>query len=67
MSRDIREPSAVEVGVGVVVVLGFWIDVVLEVVVDSLLLVPWAAKVVAESSGAIDPGYFRGDSLSAAY
>ena len=63
----IGEASAVEVGEVVVVVLGIWIDVELEVIVDSLLLVPWAAKVVAESSGAVDPGYFWGDSLSAAY
>lgn len=67
MRGNIGEASAVKVGVGVVVVLGFRIDVVLEVVVDSLLLIPWAAKVVAESSGAVNPGYFRGDSLSAAY
>jgi hypothetical protein len=63
----IGEASAVEVGELVVVVLGIWIDVELEVIVDSLLLVPWAAKVVAESSGAVDPGNFWGDSLSAAY
>jgi uncharacterized membrane protein YeaQ/YmgE (transglycosylase-associated protein family) len=64
MGGNIRESTALEVGVLRIVLLGILGNVVVEVVVHRERLVPGTAEVVAESAGTAVPSNFRSIGLS---
>lgn len=66
MSRDIRESSPAEVRVVLIVILGVWVNMVPEVILNSLLLIPGTTEVVAESSRPVGPCNFWGNGLGTA-
>ena len=65
MRRNIREPAVGEIGESAEVLLGCWGDVIVQIGGHRACLVIGAREVVAEASGASDPGDLRADGLSA--
>lgn len=66
MRRNIREPAIGEVGESTEVLFGSRADVVIQVGGYRASLVRRASEVVAEASGACNPGDLGADGLSAA-
>ena len=66
MRRNIREPAIGEVGKSAKVLFGSCADLVIQIGGYRACLVIRASEVIAEASGAGDPGDLRADGLSAA-
>lgn len=65
--RDIREPATLEVGIGREIGLGLRGEVVGQVPLDGLLLVPGAVEVVAEAARAGGPRHLGCVGVGAAH
>lgn len=48
---DIRKSTALEIGVRFVILLGFRVDMAMEIVLDSKLLIPSTGEIVAKAAG----------------
>ena len=66
MRRNVRESAIGKVGESTKVLLGRCTDVVVQIGIHCVCLVSGTGEVVAEASGARDPGNLRTNGLSAA-